>query len=133
MVEFYNKLPFQFSNRLETASVDLLRALCSDCEDLLGLGAQLCHAPDLLVSTCPLRRQKGHGGSRTATGTGRAEPPMSPCMAVALGAGNRLWVHWQPTPGAGFTARSVLRGLGSQQRGLGLRVWVFQLLPLLQA
>ena len=104
MVEFYNKLPFQFSNCLETASLDLLRALCSDCDDPLGLGAQLHHAPHLPVSTCPLHRQKHCGGSGAATG---AEPPTSPRVALALGAGDRLWVHWQPTPGAGFTAGSV--------------------------
>lgn len=73
MVEFYNKPPFQFSNRLETASVELLRALCSDSEDTLGLGAQLCHAPDLLVGTCLLRRQKYPGGSGAATGRAEGE------------------------------------------------------------
>lgn len=66
MAEFWSKLPFQFSNHLERASVDLLRALCSGCGDPLGLGDQLCHTPHLLVSTCLLQRQKSPGGSRAA-------------------------------------------------------------------
>lgn len=40
-------------------------------------------------------------------GTAGAEPAAFLPVAVALGAGDRLWVHWQPTPSAGSTAGSA--------------------------
>lgn len=73
MVEFCSKPPFQFSNRLGTASFDLLRALCSGWEDPLGLGAQLCHTAcqhlPIPEAETP-RRLRGSNG----VGIGGAEP-----------------------------------------------------------
>lgn len=59
-------------------------------------------------------------------GTAGVEPTAFLCMAVALGAGDRLWVHWER---AGSTAGSAQSG---SAKGFGVRVWVFQLLPLVQ-
>lgn len=111
--------PFQFSNHVETASVDLLRALCSDCEDLLGLRAQLCHKPDWLVRTCPLWRQKGCRGSRVAMG--RERSPQCPCgsgcrgQAVgALAAPSQSWTYcWFSIEGVREPAKGAgVKGLG---------------------
>lgn len=113
MVEFYNMPPFQFSNHVETASVDLLRVLCSDCEDPLCLRAQLCHKPDLLVRTCPLWRQKGCGDSGLAMGRERSPPcPRgSGCRGQAVGAlaaPSPSWIYcWFSVEGVREPAKGV--------------------------